>query len=49
VLDHPASKLFYVREQSAAGTVIGKLIAVDSDNDDKVFFEVSGNDFFSVF
>jgi len=42
---HPAARTFYAREQSSAGTLIGKLSAVDTDKDDKISFEIIGKTF----
>jgi hypothetical protein len=42
---HPAARTFYAREQSSAGTLIGKLSAVDTDKDDKISFEMIGKKF----
>jgi hypothetical protein len=41
-LDHPSSRLFFAREQSSAGTLIGKIGAVDKDSDDKISFQIIG-------
>ena len=45
-LDNPASRMFFAREQSSAGTLIGKLSAVDNDKDDKISFEIIGKKLF---
>jgi hypothetical protein len=42
---HPAARTFYAREQSSAGTLIGKLSAVDTDKEDKISFEIIGKTF----
>jgi hypothetical protein len=46
---HPAARTFYAREQSSAGTLIGKLSAVDTDKDDKISFEIIGKTLFGGF
>ena len=41
-LEHPASKTLFARQLSSAGTVLGKVAAVDKDKDDKVTYEITG-------
>ena len=45
-MEHPSSRLFFAREQSSAGTLIGKVSAVDKDKDDKLSFEITGKKLF---
>ncbi len=41
-LEHPASRTLFARELSSAGTVLGKVTAIDKDKDDKVTYEIIG-------
>jgi hypothetical protein len=41
-LEHPASRTLFARELSSAGTILGKVTAVDKDKDDKVTYEITG-------
>ena len=45
-MENPSSRLFFAREQSSAGTLIGKVSAVDKDKDDKLSFEITGKKLF---